>query len=97
MAFIQAGVSVDRLLKYQYENYYEAWLEDGRPDGFFFKPKEGSIFNTIFITPDPSEKKGEWIDGDKKALYLYKKYMFWSKVAKISAACFFINLFVWVI
>jgi hypothetical protein len=33
---------LDRLIRYEYSFYRDAWEQDGRPNGFLFRPRESS-------------------------------------------------------
>jgi len=73
--------TVDRLLKYQYEQHHEAWVRDGEPRGFFFTPEGGGstwayakYFRRIVrVTP-------EWIKRDPRAEELFKSAMLWNNL-----------------
>ena len=64
----------DKLIKYQYLKYNDEWISDGKPTGFFWRPKEIPLFSGhfarnlrlsdwFFFTP-------EWIKNDRYALFL---------------------------
>jgi hypothetical protein len=37
---VYAAYNFDRLVQLQYADHFHAWDEDGRPSGFFWKPKD---------------------------------------------------------
>jgi hypothetical protein len=69
----------DTIIKYEYKNYYNNWVKDGKPSGYFWNPKNEKIsfisklgflkdrWSWFISTPD-------WIKGDKKGLALLRIY-----------------------
>ena len=44
VALVYSFVTFDRLVRAQYERHREAWIEDGRPRGFFWRAPECTSF-----------------------------------------------------
>lgn len=70
----------DSILRIQYKNHYSEWEEDGKPFGFFFRPKEINYFGSCiamqsrclaltFVTP-------AWSLNEPKVL----KLIFWYRI-----------------
>lgn len=79
----------DRVIRYQFENHFDAWSSDGKPRGMFFNPKGSStlaFWKASFII---SKAMPEWIVEDSNAITEYKKYIFWGKVTKWYLILFF--------
>lgn len=57
-------ITFDQIVRVQHANYYQAWIEDGKPDGFFWRPPGRNVFQRmnwsgtlcvlkwLFITPN---------------------------------------------
>jgi len=63
---------VDRLIRFQYKNYREQWIRDGRPYGYFWTSKESSFWLGCFsreaCVKKWLEEKPDWIQEDAKAV-----------------------------
>lgn len=67
----------DRILKAEYSSYYEQWLKDGSPIGFFWVPKGSKLISGSFsrgrLSFKWSFKTPDWANNDKTVLqHLYK-------------------------
>lgn len=66
---------IDRLFEYEFREYHDQWIVDGKPGGFFWNPKgtpflswsffvrSSRLSSWFFVTPD-------WIKGDRYANFL---------------------------
>lgn len=73
-------LAFDRLVRYEYENFREAWEQNGCPLGFFWKPPNSRFFTSpmrymardrcavmwLFVTPN-------WMQQDTRALSLVSR------------------------
>jgi hypothetical protein len=78
----------DTLIKYQHDNYYECWMDDGNPRGMFYSPADGSYMAMCLLTFFPSPATPGWVTGDVEAERIYGRYLFWARVNKWYAICF---------
>ena len=80
LVLIRAFRNFDRLVQIQYDRYRQAWIADGEPSGFFWKPPEARHTGSnlamqrlslawIFQAPD-------WMQNDSEARYFLKKLRF---------------------
>ena len=78
----------DRLIRFEYKYHKDEWLIDGQPCGYFWKPKEVSIFFTGFkhyyCTEKWLKETPEWIQNDAKAIHLLNRLRFSKKLAYFS-------------
>ena len=67
----------DELVRLEYQEHYDEWMRKGKPDGFFWHPKESTWFGSslarnklsflwLFVTP-------EWIKQSSQARRLLKR------------------------
>ena len=70
IALVLGFVSFDRLVKLEHNRYRQFWLDDGRPDGFFWHPGESTwfssgvakqvlLFKWLFSTPGWASQDGD--------------------------------------
>ncbi|BFM17379.1 hypothetical protein R50073_35620 [Maricurvus nonylphenolicus] len=72
----------DEVIKYQYSNYPEEWMKDGKPKGYGFSPKGGSYLsmNMIAFKFAFGKKTPIWVLNDKEALKKYGRLSVFNKV-----------------
>ncbi|WP_158303846.1 hypothetical protein [Saccharophagus degradans] len=91
---LRAGLVSDLLLKYQFQNYYDSWVRDGKPHGMFYAPKGSS---TIFAMKASLKKHNElpaWAYDDNEAKSIHAKVVFWEKILKYSTVVYLPLVFV---
>lgn len=87
--WLMSSYTFDNVIRYQFDKHYDAWVKDGKPRGMFYKPRGGStlaFWKASFVL---SKEMPEWVTNDSNALSEYKKYIFWSKIAKWYFILFF--------
>jgi hypothetical protein len=81
--WVASSVSVDNLIKYQYENYFEQWKRNGRPRGMFYIPKNSTYLGYYTLVFCPEKEIPVWVSEDSTAMCLFKKVLFWKKIVII--------------
>jgi hypothetical protein len=76
------SMAFDRLIEYQYQNYHEEWLSDGKPRGMFYKPKGSSVLTFWLKSFTLHKKTPYWASDDDNAIALHNRLVFWQKVVK---------------
>jgi len=84
----------DRLLRYQYENYRDEWINDGKADGFFWHAEgstyaEGIEARGCFLKALCRETPS-WVASDNDILLFLEKLRFWSVCCKIFVVSFIV-------
>jgi len=78
------SILFDRIIKYHHDNYYEDWLSEGRPRGFFFVPENAKKISTGFTfylyASKLRKELPHWAKEDNVAKNLILRYFFWEKV-----------------
>jgi len=80
--WVFSSLSFDRVIEYQYENYREQWIMDGKPRGMFFHPKGSSYFSFWLTCFTLHKDLPDWVKNDNNAIAIYKKLKFWNKATK---------------
>ena len=70
----------DLLLRYQYKNYKDNWIADGRPRGFIFSPDDSSLVAYWKQSFQHLEKRLLWANNDVKTKTLYKLMLILKRV-----------------
>ena len=63
----------DALLRYQHENHHEAWVDDGRPRGFGFRPAGSSSISMSLFMFRGFKEAPSWVLSDESALIKYSR------------------------
>jgi hypothetical protein len=63
------AAAFDSILEYQFENYNEDWVIEGRSRGYTFKPKRSSTM-IKWINFNPNNNLPYWAVNDKQASIL---------------------------
>jgi hypothetical protein len=87
--WVSGSIRFDGFIKYQYENYQDEWLDDGKPRGMFFNPKESSYLYFWIQTFTLYRGIPMWAEDDAVAIKKYGKIQFWAKITKIYLILFF--------
>jgi hypothetical protein len=94
---ISAFYFLDRLIRYEYQFYRDAWERDGKPVGYIFRPPEATWFRSgfafhrvafgwLFYTPP-------WTRGDPTAKTLLSRLRWCVLVWNVGIITFFVLLF----
>lgn len=75
------SITFDGIIRYQFEEHYDEWVEDGKPRGMFFNPKGSSTLAFWKASYILSKERPVWVDEDAKALSTYNKYVLTSKIS----------------
>ncbi len=72
----------DDFVEYQYINYRNEWIDDGKPRGYYFSPKGSSYLSMMIIGFKMPFKKGEpdWVLGDLVAKKKHRRLITVNKV-----------------
>ena len=81
--WVMSSISVDKLIRYEHDNYYDEWKRDRRPRGMFYNPEDGTLLGYYLMALHSSKTVPIWIQGDDVAIKLYKIVKLWKKITKI--------------
>ncbi|HEY0428448.1 MAG TPA: hypothetical protein VGC76_11760 [Pyrinomonadaceae bacterium] len=68
---------VDRLIRFEYKNYKDEWIKDGKPYGYYWTSRESTFWQGCSSREACSKKwleeKPDWIQQDPKAIDLLNR------------------------
>lgn len=76
---------IDEIIKYQFLTHRDKWERDGKPRGLFFNPENSSYISFNIVSVKLYFTKPSWIIEDERAIKLYIRFKFWTKLGKYFA------------
>jgi hypothetical protein len=70
--FFISSVTIDSYLEFQYKNYKDDWIIDGRSRGFGFNPNDSSLF-IKWVNFISDKDIPYWVGVDPRAIILVKR------------------------
>ena len=78
----------DRVVRFEFKNYKNEWIKDGKPYGFFWTSKESTYWQGCISRNACLEKwlkeNPEWIQNDSKVTHLLNRLRFSKRLAYFS-------------
>ena len=75
---VLAFLDFDRLIKIEYKNYKEEWIDDRKPCGFFWRTSECTWFSSTFAMQGLSMKwlfsTPKWVINDVQARVCLRRF-----------------------
>ena len=89
-----AFFNFDNLVKIEYRKYRDEWTIDGKPRGFFWRPRESTWFSSSIAMQKLSFrwlfKTPQWMSNDPEAIYRLKRLRLFVLIFNIGIVVWFI-------
>ena len=82
----------DKLLKYEYDKYYDQWVKDGKRIGFLWRPKNETSMKFSYLLSEKIYRTPDWLKSDIYGMILLYLYRIFGFILIISAIYVFIMI-----